>query len=210
MAERNENTTKMYIERKHLIELCNKFLNEEIDANYLSVFSSNAIMSDEDDWDENDKIISDTLFEWDNEIINFPINKLNIKLWKKRLETNIDELEEYNFWNSHIEKQKTICEKYGSNWKPINKNLNIGISDNLDLETLNGLRHKTKKGEVCWFIWSGDYSEDDNFFKPICAEHLMQRKPKLIDYLGLDEGFRFLITENGYEDVWFDEKLLKE
>ena len=48
-----------------------------------------------------------------------------------------------------------------------------------------------------------------NFFQPICVEHLLQRKPKLIDYLGLDEGFRFLITENGYEDVWFDEKLLE-
>lgn len=200
----------MIIERKHLIELCDKFLNEEIDANYLSAFSFNAIMSDEDDWNENDKIISNTLFEWNNETINFPINKLNIKLWKNRLENNIDELIEYNFWNSHIEKQKMICEKYGSNWKPINKNLNIGISENLDLETLNGLRHRVKKGEVCWFIWSGEYSEDENFFKPICAEHLIQRKPKLIDYLGLDEGFRFLITENGYEDVWFDEKLLEK
>lgn len=37
----------------------------------------------------------------------------------------------------------------------------------------------------------------------------MQRIPKLIDYLGLDAGFRFLITEKGYEDVWFDEKLLE-
>jgi hypothetical protein len=199
----------MNIERKQLIELCDKFLNDEINSNDLSVFAFDAIMSDEVEWNENDEIISETLFEWDDEEINFPINKVNMKLWKNRLENDVDELMIYNNWNVHIEKQKEICGKYGSNWKPINKTLNIGISENLDLGTLNGLRHRTKKGEVCWFIWSGEYSEDDNFFQPICAEHLMQRKPKLIDYLGLDVGFRFIISENGYEAVWFDEKLLK-
>jgi hypothetical protein len=199
----------MNIERKQLIELCDKFLNDEINSNDLSVFAFDAIMSDEVEWNENDEIISETLFEWDDEEINFPINKVNMKLWKNRLENDVDELMIYNNWNVHIEKQKEICGKYGSNWKPTNKTLNIGISENLDLGTLNGLRHRTKKGEVCWFIWSGEYSEDDNFFQPICAEHLMQRKPKLIDYLGLDVGFRFIISENGYEAVWFDEKLLE-
>lgn len=198
----------MKIEREQLIELCDKFLNGEIQKDYLSNFAENCIASDEIDWDENDEIISETIFDWDNEDINFEINKVNMKLWKNRLQNNIDELLIYNSWNVHIEKQKNICEKYGSNWKPINKKLNIGVSENLDLKILNGLRHRTKKGEVCWFIWSGEYSEDDNFFQPICAEHLMQKKPKLIDYLGLDEGFRFQITEDGYEDVWFDEKLL--
>ncbi len=41
------------------------------------------------------------------------------------------------------------------------------------------------------------------------AEHFSQRNPKIIKYLGLDDGFRFLITESGYEDVWFDENLLQ-
>ncbi|WP_163401520.1 immunity protein Imm33 domain-containing protein [Flavobacterium fluviatile] len=199
----------MYIERKHLIELCEKFLNGEIQVIDVKNFAWNCVESDDTEWDENDEIIFETIFDWDNEEISFPINKVNMQLWKNRLENDVDELMVYNNWNIHIEKQKEICEKYGSNWKPINKTFNIGISENLDLEKLNGLRHRTKKGEVCWFIWSGEYSEEDNFFQPICAEHLLQRKPKLIDYLGLDEGFRFLITEKGYEDVWFDEKLLE-
>ena len=199
----------MNIERKELIELCDKFLKNEIDKTELEIFASNAIMSDEIEWEENDKIISETIFEWDNEIINFPINAENIKLWKKRLETDIDELMEHNFWNSHFEKQKEICEKYNSEWKPINGKSKIAISDNLNLEKLNGLRHKTEKGKICWYIWSGEYSENDDFFKPICAEHLLQRNPKIIKYLGLDDGFRFLITESGYEDVWFDKNLLE-
>jgi hypothetical protein len=199
----------MEINRTKLIELCNQFLNEEIDRNDLINFASNCIFSDEIDWHEYDSITSEIIFDWDNEEINFPINKVNVQLWKNILENKPDELMYYNNWNVHIEKQKEICEKYNSKWKPISRNLKIGISENLDLEPIYGLRHKTENGKVCWFIYSGDYSEKEDFFKPICAEHLLQRKPKIIDYLGLDEGFRFIIDEKGYEDVWFDEKLLE-
>jgi len=199
----------MNIERKQLIEFCDKFLNEEIQKVDLLNFARNCMSSDEYDWNEDDEIISKTIFEWDNEDINYPINKVNIQLWKNRLENKADELMLYNDWNVHIETQKEICEKYNSKWKPISKSLKIGISENLDLEPIYGLRHKTENGKVYWFIYSGDYSEKEDFFKPICAEHLLQRKPKLIDYLGLDEGFRFIIDEKGYEDVWFDEKLLE-
>jgi hypothetical protein len=199
----------MNIERKQLIELCDKFLKKEISKSELELYAFNAIMSDEIDWEDNDNVISETLFEWDNEIINFPINEVNMKLWKKRLETNVDELVEHNYWNIHIEKQKAICEKYKSKWKPISRNLQIGVSENLNHEKLNGLRLKSEKGKVCWYIWSGEYSKDENFFKTICSEHFLQRKPKIIQYLGLDDGFRFLITDSGYEDVWFDENLLE-
>ena len=199
----------MNLERSVLIELCDKFLKYEILKEDLDFYAFETFMSDEVDWDEDDQVISQTLFEWHNEDINFPINEVNMKLWKKRLETNIDELLEHNIWNIHIEKQKEICEKYKSKWKPISRNLKVGISENLNLEKLNGLRQKTEKGKVFWYIWSGEYSEHDDFFKPICAEHLLQRNPKIIKYLGLDDGFRFLITESGYEDVWFDKNLLE-
>ncbi len=197
----------MNIERKELIELCDKFLNKEITKSEIQSFAFDAIMSDQINWDEN--VISETIFDWDNEIINFPINELNMKLWKKRLETDVDELIEHNNWNIHIEKQKEICEKYKSKWKPISRNLKVGISKNLNLEKLNGLRHKAEKGKICWYIWSGEYSEKEDFFKPVCAEYFLQQNPKTIKYLGLDDGFRFLITESGYEDVWFDENLLE-
>lgn len=199
----------MNIERKHLIDLCDKFLSKEIGANELSVFSMNALKFENVDWNENDNIISETIFDWSNELINFPINDVNVKLWKNKLENKADELMCYNNWDFHIEKQKEICEKYNSKWKPISRNLKIAVSKNLDLETLNGLRQKSEIGKVFWFIWSGEYSEDEKFFQPICAEHLLQKKPKIVDYLALDAGFRFLINGNGYEDVWFDENLIK-
>ena len=112
-----------------------------------------------------------------------------------------------NEWNSYIEEQKKICKDYDSLWKPINKNLKVGISTNLNLEPLNGLRHNAEDGTTGWFIWSGEYEESDDFFKPICAEHLLEMKPEVIKYLGLDVGFRFLSGKENYEDVWFDKKI---
>jgi hypothetical protein len=91
--------------------------------------------------------------------------------------------------------------------KPINKKLNVGVSANLDNNPINGLRHPSEKGTTGWFIWTGEYSDADDFFQPICAEHLLQQRPDIIKYLGLDIGFRFLTDKNGYEDIWYDEKL---
>ena len=39
-------------------------------------------------------------------------------------------------------------------------------------------------------------------------EHLSEHLPEILRYLSLPPGFRFLIDNEGYEDVWFDESLL--
>jgi hypothetical protein len=79
-----------------------------------------------------------------------------MQLWKKRLLTGNDELIEHNVWNVHIEKQKFVCEKYGSKWTPINKKLRVGVADNLSTDPIHGLRHRndrqTTKGTTGWFI----------------------------------------------------------
>lgn len=196
----------MKVTRQKLIELCNKFLEDKIDKIEIQNFTWTAISDDDFEW-QDDEIISDTIFEWDNEDINFEINKTNISLWRKRLLTDQDNLLEHNFWNSHINKQKEICKNNNSIWKPINKKLKVGISMNFDKDPINGLRHPAEKGTTGWFIWTGDYSEADDFFQPMCAEYLLQQRPEIIKYLGLDIGFRFLSDSKGYEDIWFDEKL---
>jgi len=196
----------MRITKQYLIELCDNFLDDKIDKLAIQNFAWKAISEDDFDWDEDD-IISETIFDWDNEEINFEINKTNIRLWKNRLLTGQDELLSYNSWNSHIDRQKIICTTNNSTWKPINKKLKIGVSADLDKDPINGLRHPSEKGTTGWFIWTGEYSEADDFFQPICAEHLLQKRPDIIKYLGLDFGFRFLADRNGYEDIWYDEKL---
>ena len=111
-------------------------------------------------------------------------------------------------WENYLEKQKQICKKHNSKWNPINKELKIGCSDDLLSEPLNGLRHPQEGDTTGWYIWSGEYSDKEDFFKPICAKHLLKIRPEIINYLGLDTGFRFFIDSNGYEDVWYDENLL--
>ncbi len=196
----------MKITRQYLIELCDNFLEDKIDKLVITDFAWKAISEDNFDWD-GDEIISETIFDWDNEELNFEINKLNIRLWKNRLLTGKDELMSYNSWNSHIDKQKAICTTNNSTWKPIDQKLNIGVSANLDKDPINGVRHQNEKGTTGWFIWTGEYSTADDFFQPICAEHLLQQRQEIIKYLGLDIGFRFLLDRNGNEDIWLDEKL---
>jgi len=197
---------RMKITRKDLIQLCDRFLRDEIGKSEIEIFSWTLISSDDEEW-RKDEIVSETIFEWDNEEMDFPINKVNMQLWKDRLLTNIDKLVEYNNWNFYIEKQQEVCKKYNSNWVPINKNLKVGASDNLTTDPLNALRHPSEHGTTGWFIWSGDYSTADDFLKPICAEHLLQVRPQIIKYLGLDIGYRFIIDNRGYEDIWYDDTL---
>ncbi|MDI9871910.1 immunity protein Imm33 domain-containing protein [Flectobacillus roseus] len=196
----------MEVTRQNLIELRDNFLDHKIDKTAIINFAWAAINEDLFEW-EKDEIISDTIFEWDNEDINFEINKTNILLWKERLLTEKDNLIIYNNWNAHIETQKKICEQSNSIWKPINKKLKIGVSKNLGKYPINGLRRLAEKGSTGWLIWTGEFSEADNLFQPICAEHLLQQRPEIIKYLGLDVGFRFLSNSKADEYIWYDEKL---
>ncbi|PSR55817.1 hypothetical protein AHMF7605_21105 [Adhaeribacter arboris] len=194
----------MPVTRQDLIQICDQFLNDEISKEQIENYAWTIITSEGELTDE---IIDETLIDWDNENMNFPINKANMQLWKKRLTTGIDELPQHNIWNVHIDEQKEICKRYNSKWTPINNKLLIGVSDNLTAEPIHGLRHPSDKGTTGWFIWTGDYSEADDFFKPMCAEHLLQIRPQIIKYLGLDIGFRFLADSNSFEDIWYDETL---
>ena len=111
-----------------------------------------------------------------------------------------------------IDMQKTICNRYGATYFPSSFNQLIGIAkksfDGL-IMPINGLRHPVEiEHSSSWFIWARDYKEEDDFFEPIHIYHLLELCPKVIRYLGLPPGWRFLF-DNVYEDVWFDETLLK-
>lgn len=83
----------MSITRFHLIDLCNQFLEGQIDKNVILDFAWSSITC-EDDFE--DDVVTETIYDWDMEDINYDINLTNMKLWKHRLETGIDLLPEYN------------------------------------------------------------------------------------------------------------------
>ncbi len=109
--------------------------------------------------------------------------------------------------------QKTICKKFGADFMESLPNLKIGISDSVKegIEPIHGLRHKPEGDTTGWYIWAGDWSDDSNFFKPMHIVHLLENKKyyPILKYLGLAPGWRFLIDKKGYEDVWYDPKLLE-
>ncbi|MEO1548262.1 MAG: hypothetical protein AAFU74_16075 [Bacteroidota bacterium] len=110
-----------------------------------------------------------------------------------------------------IRKNQTICEWQGVKPTTPNKGSIIGLAiESLSKGIIHGLRHQPENGTNGWYIWCGDYSESNDFFKPICAEHLSNYiKIDLTEYLDLPPGYRFLIDGNNYEDVWFDKTLIE-
>ena len=80
-----------------------------------------------------------------------------------------------------------------------------------DTQPINGLRHPRQGKIDGWYLWSGGEipQDDNNFFNPIHPEHLMDKRHSILKYLGLPYGYRFLIDNNGHEDVWFDQTILE-
>jgi hypothetical protein len=102
-------------------------------------------------------------------------------------------------------KQREICSKFGSAFYGCNLDHKVGISRNIKNGEMpiNGLRIKPEGDTNGWYIWAGEWSNDDDFFVPLHAHHLAQWAPLVLPYLGLEPGWRFLI-DNTYEDVWLD------
>ncbi len=111
-----------------------------------------------------------------------------------------------------LHQQTLICSKYDLDVHQTFLDSFVGVAlstFNKSNDPINGLRYASKPNEnVAWFVWQGEYSEEEDFFKPIHAKHLLNLCPPLINYLGLPPGWRFLFDTNNYEDVWYDEKLL--
>ncbi len=114
--------------------------------------------------------------------------------------------------NSVTVSQKEICLKYKADFSASDNNLKVGISLSVinGVMPINGLRHQPEKDTTGWYIWAGqEMSQDEDFFVPMHLEHLQEICPLALKYLGLPAGWRFLITDDGYEDVWQDKSLLK-
>lgn len=110
-----------------------------------------------------------------------------------------------------IESQKRICKKHGFNFESSSFDSKVAIALNVKDSKLpiHALRHPSTKNLTGWYIWSGDYSEDNDFFKPLHVTHLEEWCPVILPYLGLPAGIRFLIAEDGnYVDIWEDLTLL--
>jgi len=106
--------------------------------------------------------------------------------------------------------QKEICSKYNVIYVASNQNFKVGISKTVlsGLMPIHGLRHLIEGDTTGWYIWSGEFRDDPDFFAPMHVSHLKNICPCVLKYLGFPPGYRFLIDDKGYEDVWEDLSLL--
>lgn len=110
-----------------------------------------------------------------------------------------------------VRQQTKKCRTYGAEFLPSDSSLKVGVSNDLFSGAMpfNGLRHTPELGTTGWFLWSGiEFSNDPDFFVPVHLYHLLERNSLILQFLGLAPGWRFL-TDGTYEDVWYDDRLLK-
>lgn len=107
--------------------------------------------------------------------------------------------------------QKSICETYSAEYIAAPFLAKAGVARDVGpgALVLNGLRHPATNAMSGWFIWAGEHlGSGDDFFEPLHIEHLIERCPIVLKYLGLASGWRFLVAPD-YEEVWFDAHLLR-
>ncbi len=110
-------------------------------------------------------------------------------------------------WDSFILEQKNICERLKVEWVSTEPFRMVGLSIvNSNSSPFHALRHPPANYSG-WFLWSEEYNEADDFFKTTHAWHLLEYRPEIIKYLGLPAGYRVLIDDKGYEDIWYDASL---
>lgn len=103
-----------------------------------------------------------------------------------------------------VKQQKIICKKYHATFYCCDLSLKSGVSLSVKegAQPIKGLRLMDSHGTNGWYIFAGEYSNDANFYLPLCAIHLKDWAPNVLPYLGLPPGWGFVIDNNGYEDVW--------
>jgi hypothetical protein len=108
-------------------------------------------------------------------------------------------------------RQKSICE-----WAQVQPQRplpgsKIGIAlSSLQKQPVHGMRIAPTETTSGWYVWCGELSEASDFFAPLHVEHLNEYLPAAVEYLDLPPGYRFLIDDANYEDVWFDASLLEQ
>ena len=107
--------------------------------------------------------------------------------------------------------RRTVCERIKVKPEKPHPNSVVGLAiETIGQGVISGLRHPITYNSNGWYIWCGEYSNDKDFFSPVCIEHINDYlESRILEYLDLPPGYRFLIDEHEYEDIWFDEKLLK-
>ncbi len=102
--------------------------------------------------------------------------------------------------------QRAVCHDRGMEFLPPAPGSKVGIAlQTLGRLPIHGVRLAPTATTCGWYIFAGDdWSDADNFYQPLCVEHLEEHCPAALPFLGLPAGWRFLTDGQGYNEVWKD------
>ncbi|WP_374990765.1 immunity protein Imm33 domain-containing protein [Acinetobacter rudis] len=104
-----------------------------------------------------------------------------------------------------IEEQKLLCEEFDSAYIQVKADDEVAIAvQTLNREPIVGIRKRIETGsKVAWYIYGGELDDsEENLFEIVTITQLLEIFPDVMPYLALEEGFRFMIDQDDYEDVW--------
>lgn len=105
--------------------------------------------------------------------------------------------------------QRDVCQRFATKYMPPEAGEKVGIAlASLGIAPLHALRILPENGISGWYIHGGELSKDADFYQPLHVAHLYERCPSIVPYLALPPGWRVLLAPD-YEDVWFDQELLR-
>ncbi len=96
-----------------------------------------------------------------------------------------------------------ICLRYGSQCCFIDEGTMVAIAaSTIGNSPVYGVRLEAAPGAIEWFLWCGEHRDDVDFYAPYHAKHITEMLPLVVPYLALEPGFKFIVDDAGYEDVW--------
>jgi len=107
--------------------------------------------------------------------------------------------------------QIAVCARFGVTPQPLMRHEKMGIAlATMTSMPINGMRIPALSGSTGWYVYGGtEQSAESDFYEPLCVTHLHKYCEIALPYLCLPSGWRFQIDGDGYEDVWYDENLVR-
>lgn len=107
---------------------------------------------------------------------------------------------------SLTDQQRDVCREHGAEYMPPAAGSKVGIAlQTLGQLPVHGIRVPPTETTCGWYIYAGDESSDaEDFYQPLCVEHLDKYCAFVMPLLALPPGWRFMADDDGFRDVWQD------
>ncbi len=109
------------------------------------------------------------------------------------------------------ELQRRVCKAYGAEFTPPVAGSKVGIAlQTMKRNPIHAVRLSATDTTCGWFIFAGDeWSDDPDFYQPLCVEHMAKYCEAALPFLALPPGWRFHTDGEAEYGASFDPDLLQ-